>query len=76
MKGEPSRRLRRWLDWVCESWMGVGLLVQEDFAVLFACDDHVSEASDAAAVRFWALEEAAVASDCIADSILCRAVEL
>jgi hypothetical protein len=51
------------------------LLVEEDFAVLSARSYHFLEAGDTVLVGFGALEEAAVATDCIAHAILCCAVE-
>jgi hypothetical protein len=52
------------------------LLVQEDFAVLFACSAHLLEASHTVAVRLWALQETTIAPNGIRDSVLCCAVKL
>jgi hypothetical protein len=56
--------------------MKVGhVLVEEDFAVLFARKCHLLEARDAGLVRLWALQEAAVATDRVAHAVLSCAVE-
>jgi hypothetical protein len=54
---------------------GAFLLVQKDFTMLFASLDHLLEASYTASIRLWTLQEATVAPDCVADAILCGAVE-
>jgi hypothetical protein len=44
--------------------------------MLFASLDHLLEASYTASIRLWTLQETTVAPDCVADAILCGAVEL
>jgi hypothetical protein len=77
MKGEPSRRLMGLLD--LATWYGrvalVDVLVEEDFAVLFARSNHLLEARDTGLVRLWALQEAAVAANGVAHAVLGRTVE-
>jgi hypothetical protein len=53
----------------------IDLLVQEHLAMLFLCKNRLFEAIYTGPIRLWALEEAAVATNRVADSVLSSAME-